>query len=460
MKTASTADLKWERMFKVLRLFCQTHGHADVPPNPAPDSLSRWLAEQRRRHQAGRLPAEQVRRLEALGALSPAGSTREARYHEELNRRFDAMFQKLVAFKKRHGHCDVRWDDGQGGKLRTWVLNRRNESRAGQLRADRRERLQKIGFLWNSRNPQLDNWDRHYTKLVAYQKRFGDCDVPVRWPEDSNFAHWVSNQRCFRRQGILSPERRARLEALGFRWNGRFQLNQPPRPFARMVEQLNRQWDRRFAELVQFNKEHGHFRLPRDRRWISLNDWATKQRQRRRTGLLPAEHRARLEGIGFTWQPGNPALEKLWEQRFGELQAYRRRFGHCDVPMRWPEDPRLARWVSCQRYFRRKGILSPERIARLDGLGFSWDNRWRLEQTPRSFAEKARVVNENWDRHFAELAGFVKQHGHGRVPRQEPRWAFLYQWTKRQRKQARAGVMPSQRRARLEGIGFPWKIIN
>jgi hypothetical protein len=463
MKAARLADRHWERMLKILRIFCRTHGHADVPPNPAPDSLSHWLAKQRRAWRDGRLDQRQVKRLENLGVLLPAGTTREERYHEELNRRFDEMFQKLVAFKQQHGHCDVRLDDGHGGKLRTWVLNRRNESRAGNLRADRRQQLEQIGFLWHSHNPRWDNWDRHYTKLVAYKERFGDCDVPWHWPEDSNFAHWVSNQRSFRRKGILSPERTERLEQLGFSWDTRFRLQQPPRNFAKMTAQLNQLWDRRFAELVAFHQEHGHFWVPRDRRWISLSDWVTKQRQRGRNGLLAAEQRARLESIGCPWQGSHPTRDKLWEQRFTELAAYRQRFGHCDVPSGWAENLILARWVICQRYFRRKGILSPARIARLDRLGFSWNIKnitLQLEHPSGAYVEQVKALNDNWDRHFAELAAYVKQHGHCRVPAQEPRWAFLYQWIRRQRKQARAGVMPAQRRAQLERLGFPWEIIN
>ena len=151
-----------------------------------------------------------------MGALFPAGTTREARYHEKLNRRFDEMFQKLVAFKQRHGHCDVRLDDGEDGKLRTWVLNRRREYSRGQTTGGPAAAAGANGFSLALRKRVGEKWDRHYTKLVAYKKRFGDCDVPVRWPEDSNFAHWVNNQRCFRRQGILSPERIERLEQLGF----------------------------------------------------------------------------------------------------------------------------------------------------------------------------------------------------------------------------------------------------
>lgn len=444
-------------MFKMLRIYFQTHGHANVPPSAAAGSLGCWVATQHRAWETGTLDERQIKQLESVGFLVPSYSSREERYHAELNRRFDAMVQKLVAYKKRHGHCNVQPDDGHDGQLRAWVLNRRHEFSAGRLRADRRKLLEKIGFLWRSRNPQWDNWDRHYTKLAAYKKRFGHCDVPVRWPEDRSLAHWVSNQRCFRRQGILSLERLKQLDRLGFSWNTRFRLNQPPGSFAKMVEQMNRLWDRRFDELVKFKKEHGHVRVPQHQpRWASLNRWIIRQRKHARAGLLPAEHRARMDRIGFPWKAVNPT----WDIRFKELQTYRKRFGHCDVHVRWRENLRLARWVTCQRYYRRKGILSQERIARLDRMGFSWNSLIQMEHPSGSFAKHVKVLNENWNRRFTELAGFIKQHGHCRIPTQAPRWAFLYHWILRQRKQGCAGVMPARRRARLESIGFPWDVIN
>jgi hypothetical protein len=65
-------------------------------------------------------------------------------------------------------------------------------------------------------------------------------------------------------------------------------------------------------------------------------------------------------------------------QRMAELQEFQRRFGHCQVPKRYPENPSLGNFVNKQRQLYRhyqKGLpssLTTERIAMLDALGFCW----------------------------------------------------------------------------------------
>lgn len=81
---------------------------------------------------------------------------------------------------------------------------------------------------------------------------------------------------------------------------------------------------------------------------------------------LTAEQMQRLDGLGFCWD----AREANWEQRFAELVAIKQQRGHCDVPRDWPENPELAGWVLRQRY--REHTLGPERIKKLEGLGFRW----------------------------------------------------------------------------------------
>jgi hypothetical protein len=148
MKAAATDSLQWERMFKVLRYFIKAQGHCDVPPNPDPGSLGHWLAEQRTSYRVGLLTADQIKRLEKIGFL--------------------------LAEQASVGKRNAEW---------------RNE-----------------------------RWEYHFAKLLAYKKRFGHCVVQSHWEEDRCFGHWVSNQRIFRRKGLLSQERIDRLEQLGFKW--------------------------------------------------------------------------------------------------------------------------------------------------------------------------------------------------------------------------------------------------
>lgn len=68
----------------------------------------------------------------------------------------------------------------------------------------------------------------------------------------------------------------------------------------------------------------------------------------------------------------------MWEDRFDELKTYASIHGHCNVPKDCKDNRALAVWVKCQRrqYKQQqrghKCAITPERIARLDGLGFDW----------------------------------------------------------------------------------------
>jgi hypothetical protein len=86
---------------------------------------------------------------------------------------------------------------------------------------------------------------------------------------------------------------------------------------------------------------------------------------------LTPERIQRLESLGFVWDP----LEALWGESFAALLAFKERFGHCNVPQSWKENPKLGKWCAKQRQTKKQGKLTPERIQRLDSLGFEWTPR-------------------------------------------------------------------------------------
>lgn len=67
--------------------------------------------------------------------------------------------------------------------------------------------------------------------------------------------------------------------------------------------------------------------------------------------------------------------EADWNAAYQRLRKYRKREGHCRVPLRYTEEDnyKLGDWVIRQRTSTAKGELSVERIGRLDKLGFIWD---------------------------------------------------------------------------------------
>jgi hypothetical protein len=189
-----------------------------------------------------------------------------------------------------------------------------------------------------------------YARLAAYKKEQRHCNVPLKWKSDPTLGSWVNKQRNIKRR--LLPERLQRLDALGFDW-----------------DQSSTYWEQMYAQLTAYKKEHKHCNVPhlweQDR---ALGGWVAKQRQRRTNDQLSPERICRLDALGFDWDPSST----YWEQMYARLTAYKKGHKHCNVPHLWEQDRGLGSWVAVQRRRRTNDQLSPERIRRLDALGFAW----------------------------------------------------------------------------------------
>ena len=80
-----------------------------------------------------------------------------------------------------------------------------------------------------------------------------------------------------------------------------------------------------------------------------------------------------------------------WLVQYDKLVQYRRENGDCNVPKRWKKDISLATWVSNQRKIYRqtkdgKSLMYPERIDKLNRLGFVWSLRKIRSATATSWS--------------------------------------------------------------------------
>jgi hypothetical protein len=440
-------------MFRMLGIFQRNHGHCLVPKNARLGSLGQWVARQQLAFRNGSLRRERIRRLEHLGFVFEAAAQKRSQ-QEENEARWEKNFQELLEFKRVHGHFYVPRRGGEHRSLGIWVQNLRDQHRRGRLRKDRGRRLEKVQFTWNYASP---NWEKKFEQLLTYKKRFGHCDVPARWPENRPLAHWVDNQRCFRRRGQLREDRIRRLDQVGLSWSTRFHPGIPREQLRHHVRTLEDYWDEMFAKLVRFKQKHGHCSVPKnDGVGSHLNMWVRRRRAEWRQGLLRKDRQRRLEQLGFDLKH----RKFSWEKKFERLLAYKKRFGHCDVPARWPKDRPLAHWVDSQRGFRRRGMLSQERIQQLDEIGFTWSTRFERNSPPASYQAHRKVLDQLWDLRFNELARFKKQHGHCNVPANDSSYRTLRRWVESQREHWRSGALREDRKARLERVGFQWKVKN
>ena len=344
--------------------------------------------------------------------------------------------------------------------------------------ADRRQRLEAIGFEWD---PFAAIWEQGCFALEQFKAREGHCGVPTSHAEgEFKLGSWVSHQR--RRRDTMPSERRQRLEAIGFEWDalasdwetgfsalerfrareghcrvpkghveGEFRLGSwvihrrsssedLPTERRQRLEGIGflwdlyaSDWDRGLAALERFRAREGHCRAPRGHveGEFKLGSWIGRQRNAERT--MPAERRQRLEAIGFEWDP----LAVDWERGFAALEKFKAREGHCRAPQGHVEGEfKLGSWVGSQRNAER--AMPSERRQQLEAIGFEWD--------PHS---------TDWDRGLAALEKFKAREGHCGVPQVHVEGTFkLGSWVSHQRR--RRDTMPAERRQRLEAIGFEW----
>jgi len=464
----------WTRRYAEMVAFQKEHGHTNVT-GKVNKQLSFWRETQRETRKMGMLSAERIARLDEIGfeweAPGRAGLEREA-WHQQL---WEAKLEQVVAFKERFGHCHVPvlWEEDR--KLGSWVADQRKRWRGGKLAADRMGRLEGMGFKWKvphrffqppfptERRPAqgyIDLWERRYAELVAYAHEHGDTNVSKS--ENKMLNHWRDVQRQFRKKGTLSAERIARLDEIGFEWEASHMMG-----MEREAAQVQA-WEERLERLRAFHARCGHTQMPQG--WPEdreLGTWVSTQRRAKSHGYLLPEREARLEELGFDWQPvkarmriarrerNYPAtLKVLWEQRYAELVAFHEEHGHCRVPTKKPEVQALCKWCYSQRHFRRDGKLLAERVAKLDALGFRWD---ATEVPGLSFKER---LEQMWEQSFARLVAFHARFGHAQVPVRWEEDKELGRWVDKQRQKARQGRLSPEKRARLEALGFPWQPDN
>lgn len=267
------------------------------------------------------------------------------------------------------------------------------------------------------------SWDEMYGRLQAFNNREGHVNVPRGHSDDFQLGAWCNKQRYSRRKGTLAVERIAKLDELRFEW-----------------EPFGAAWDEMYGQLQGFGRREGHVNVPAEYPdGPSLGTWCSNQRTAMNAGVLPVERIARLEALGFVWEPHDAA----WDEMYGRLRAFKAREGHAEVPHGYSADPKLSSWCGTQRTLKRGGRLSAERVSGLDELGFVWNPR-----------------DSVWDEMYGRLQVFSKRKGHARVPVEYAKDPILGRWCNKQRQSKKEGTLSSERIMKLSALSFVWDLLG
>jgi hypothetical protein len=210
----SPIESAWNAQYSKLVTNMSQNGHCNVPKEyPQDPSFGKWVSHQRMDRET--MDEQKCMSLDKIGFDWDPFKTA-----------WDDNFQRLEAYKDRHGHCNVPKIYPQDQSLAYWVLDQRSLHAQGSLGLDRLASLKKIGFRWKFRdvNPQsLKNealWQTtYYGKLRPFLFKHGNCSVPQRYTEDLTLGKWVSQQRNLFQKGIMRKDRMALLDGVGFYWS-------------------------------------------------------------------------------------------------------------------------------------------------------------------------------------------------------------------------------------------------
>ncbi len=217
----------------------------------------------------------------------------------------------------------------------------------------------------------------------------------------------------------LSPERIAELNAIGFIWIVR-------------SSDFNVNFDRHFANLLEFKRQHGHTRVPHvyDQN-LKLGRWCHHMKlsyHKLMKGEKPMikvnqEHLDKLNKIGFQWQTrfvvaSNKDGNKYdFDQGFMKLKAFQSSHGHCDVPTDY-SNRSLVYWINILRSSYRQMSEGKRPIMRISNLQIRLLNEMKLDWTETGglLTMYHNHGSLPWSIRYKQLCEYKARYGNSRVP--------------------------------------------
>ena len=278
----------------------------------------------------------------------------------------------------------------------------------------------------------ITRWDTQWSKQLSHLKKFLERNgrlpkASEEFPKDNRLGQWANRQRDLRKRGLLDAERVKALRDAGFRWE---------KSDARAMH-----WNDQYAYLIEFRKKNPNSwpfarqEFPKGNR---LGLWVWRQRQGAASRKLSKKRRETLERMHFPFE-----LPDSWEEHYQTLRQYR-----VKNPSNWPkareEFPkgnRLGLWCHLQRCAYKVEKLLPERISKLEKVGFQWS-----------------VKEVSWNRFFELLKTYKKLN-----PKKWPvleasalQDRRLIAWCSIQRHKRQIGKLDKSYIAQLDALGFRW----
>jgi hypothetical protein len=329
--------------------------------------LGTWQRALRQNYKNGKLPSDRIARLEEI-------VFKWEMQDEQREEQFKKGFQETLRYKANEGNGDpnakVTYETAEGYRLGSWQSALKVKYKKGKLFPDRIKRLEDIGFKWEIKKEQNDEqFEKGFQETLRFKANEGKGDPNAKYTyktdEGYRLGTWQGNQKQNYKKGILSLDKIRRLEEIGFTW-----------------ERFEEQFEKGFQETLDYkaNAGNGDPNAPTNYRSVEgfrLGTWQSTLKYLCKKKRLPSDRIVRLEEIGFKWEVKDEQREEQFEKGFQETLRYKNSTGNPNAPNGYEtaEGFKLRLWQNTKRSTYRQGKLSPERIKRLEEIGFKWGKK-------------------------------------------------------------------------------------
>jgi superfamily II DNA or RNA helicase len=299
-------------------------------------------------------------------------------------------------------------------------------------------------------------WETKLKELVNFHSEFNTFRIPSGDKSLQPLKSWLQYQKQLFKKGILENEKTLKFKNIGYSFDLDYRGQKQ-----KIALSDDLVWLERFEELKFYKTEYNTFLIAKDfPQYDHLKKWLTEQKRLFKSNTLPKEKIDKLNELGYSFNLNyqgkkftyevNPSLKEersqkknsrqtTWESTYLELLNFKVKYGHCQV-LRSFEDKTLANFVSRQRFLFKKGNLEPDKIEKLQILGFEFETK----------------TSSSWESKYSELKEFFDKNGHSNYKKKDGN-PSIYNWILGQRVYKRKGTLDKTRISKLNEIKFIWE---
>ncbi len=427
-----TLNASWDFMYAEAKSYYEENGDLLAPQSYVSESgarLGKWLTTQRNNYRRDRVNGISPLRVERLNAIGMNWQTQHERQWTEgyeLAQAYFKSYGKLSNINQNEKHEKNTSEEINLSRLNNWLIRQRQKHRDGQLSDEQFKSLTELGMVWEFE----DGWEIKYAEAERYYREHGSLDIPARYITESgvSLGAWYRGVREQQRLGLLSKERKQRLEAIGIKWES--------------IQK--RSWKQFYECAKKYYEEHGDLNINANYETpdgVKLGIWTSTQRYNKKKGRLSDEQISLLNEINMSWH----RYASKWDEAIRQAKEYFEENGELDPTVNYTtaEGFALGKWVVNQRKKYASGKLKPEQTEALEVLKITWN-----------------PAEDAWLKGYEKAGEYKQKHGDLIIPNTyiTDDGFKLGIWIANQRNLMRGSRLSEDRKRLLDELGMVWEV--